>query len=119
MISRLGRTTEVVAKRLYGSGLRIMEAIRLKVKDIDVQMTPLTVHSGEGDKDRAPTFPATPTPLLRNHLAGVRRLHHQDVAQGHKVAVRRAGLTKTISAHTFRHAFVTHLLQRGADIRSI
>jgi integron integrase len=173
VLSRMDGTPQLVAKLLYGSGLRIMEAIRLRVKDIDVQMKQLTVRSGKGDKDRFTTFPATLTPLLQNHLAGVRTLHQQDLAQGHgevylphalerkyphapkewgwqyvfpardlsgdpragvtrrhhvdpsvinkaiKVAVRRAGLTKHISAHTFRHSFATHLLQRGTDIRTI
>jgi site-specific recombinase XerD len=141
VISLMDGTTQVVAKLLYGSGLRIMEAVRLRVKDVDFQMKQLTVRSGKGDKDRLTTFPATLTPLLQNHLAGVKTLHQQDLAQGHgevylphalarkyptaainkaiKVAVRRAGLTKHISAHTFRHSFATHLLQRGTDIRTI
>ena len=166
-------TAQLVAKLLYGSGLRIMEAVRLRVQDIDFPMKQLTVRSGKGDRDRFTTVPVTLTPLLQNHLAGVRTLHQQDLAQGHgevylphalarkyphapkewgwqyvfparalsvdpragvtrrhhvdpsvvnkaiKVAVRRAGLTKHISAHTFRHSFATHLLQRGTDIRSI
>jgi integron integrase len=173
VISLMDGTAQVVAKLLYGSGLRIIEAVRLRVKDIDDPMKPLTVRSGQGDKDRFTTFPATLTPLLQNHLAGVKTLHQQDLAQGHgevylpyalarkhpnaakewgwqdvfparnlavdprsgltrrhhvdpsvihkalKVAVRRAGLTKHISAHPFRHAFATHLLQRGTDIRTI
>ncbi len=166
-------TPQRVAKLLYGSGLRMMEAVRLSVKDLDFSMKPLTVRSGKGAKDRFTTVPATLTPLLHNHLARVTMLHQQDVAQGHgavylphalarksphtatawgwpsvfpardvsvdpragvtrrphvdpsvinkasTVAVRRAGLTKTISAHTCRHAFATHLLQRGTDIRTI
>jgi site-specific recombinase XerD len=83
VLSLMDGTPQLVAKLLYGSGLRIMEAIRLRVKDIDVQMKQLTVRSGKGDKDRFTTFPATLTPLLQNHLAGVRTLHQQDLAQGH------------------------------------
>jgi integron integrase len=173
VISLMDGTAQVVAKLLYGSGLRIMEAVRLRVKDIDYHMKPLTVRSGKGDKDRCTTVPATHTPVLQHHLAGVKTRQQQDSAQGHgevyrphalarksphaakvwgwpyvfpardisvdprsgvtrrhhvdpsvinkaiKMAVRRAGLTKTISAHTFRHAFATHLLQRGTDIRTI
>ncbi len=173
VISLMSGTAQVVAKLLYGSGLRIMEAVRLRVQDIDYQMKQLTVRSGKGDKDRVTTFPTTLEPLIQNHLAGVKTLHQKDSAKGcgevylphalarkypnaakewgwqyifparnlsvdprtgitrrhHvdpsvinkaiKAAVRRAGLTKQISAHTFRHSFATHLLQRGTDIRTI
>ena len=83
IIALLDGTPQLVAKLLYGSGLRIMEAVRLRVKDIDYQMKQLTVRSGKGDKDRFTTFPATLTPLLQNHLARVKTLHQQDLAQGH------------------------------------
>jgi site-specific recombinase XerD len=71
VISLMNGTAQMVAKLLYDSGLRSMEAVRLRVKDIDLQMKQLTVRSGKGDKDRVTTFPATLTPLLQNHLAGV------------------------------------------------
>jgi site-specific recombinase XerD len=83
IISLMDGTAQLVAKLLYGSGLRIMEAVRLRVQDIDFQMKQLTVRSGKGDRDRFTTFPATLTPLLQNHLAGVRTLQQQDLAQGH------------------------------------
>jgi integron integrase len=83
ILSLLDGTAQLVAKLLYGSGLRIMEAVRLRIKDIDFQMKQLTVRSGKGDKDRFTTFPATLTPLLQNHLARVKTLHQQDLAQGH------------------------------------
>jgi integron integrase len=83
VISLLDGTAQLVATLLYGSGVRIMEAVRLRVQDLDFQMTPLTVRSGQGDQDRCTTLPATLTPLLQNHLAGVRTRHQQDWAQGY------------------------------------
>ncbi len=83
ILSLLDGTAQLVVKLLYGSGLRIMEAVRLRVKDIDVQMKQLTVRSGKGDKDRCTTFPATLTPLLQHPLARVKTLHQQDLAQGY------------------------------------
>ena len=73
ILSRLDGTAQLVTTLLYGSGLRIMEAVRLRVKDIDFPMKQLIVRAGKGDKDRCTTFPATLTPLLQHHLAGARR----------------------------------------------
>jgi site-specific recombinase XerD len=83
ILSLLDGTAPLVAKLLYGSGWRIMEAVRLRVRDSDCQMKPLTVRSDKGDKERFTTFPATLTPLLHNHLPGVRTRHQQELAQGH------------------------------------
>jgi integrase len=82
VISLLDGTAPLVATRLYGSGVRSREAVRLRVKDIDDPMKQLTVRSGQGDKDRFTTVPATRTPLLQTHLAGVKTRPQQDLAQG-------------------------------------
>jgi len=71
-ISLLDGTAQLVAKLLYGSGLRTMKAVRIRVKGIDFQMKQLTVRSGKGDNDRFTTFPATLPPVLQNHLAGAK-----------------------------------------------
>jgi site-specific recombinase XerD len=83
VISLMDGTPLLVIKLLYGSGLRIMEAVRVRVKDVDFQMKQLTVRSGKGDKDRFTTFPATLTALLQSHLARVKAVHQQDLAAGH------------------------------------
>ena len=83
VIPLLQGVPQLVVKLLYGSGLRIMEAVRLRVKDVDFQMKQITVRSGKGDKDRVTTFPASMIPLLENHLTKVKVLHSRDLAEGH------------------------------------
>lgn len=73
---------QLIVKMLYGCGLRIMEAIRLRVQDVDDKMKTVIVRSGKGAKDRITTFPESITPLLQNHLAKVQIIHNQDLSQG-------------------------------------
>ncbi|QVL53822.1 MAG: integron integrase [Cyanobium sp. M30B3] len=72
----------LVAGVLYGGGLRLMEALRLRVHDVDFQRRQITVRQGKGGKDRRTMLPATDGEELRLHLEGVRRLHRQDIAEG-------------------------------------
>ena len=173
VISLMEGVPQLIVEMLYGSGLRVLEAVRLRTKDVDFAMKQVTVRSGKGEKDRFTTLSASLIPLLENHLRRVKAIHERDLAAGHgavylpyalerkypnaatewswqyvfparevstdplsgvvrrhhvdpavvnkaiKVAVRGAGLTKVVSAHSFRHSFATHLLQRGTDIRTI
>ncbi len=76
VLSHLKGTEALVAQLLYGSGLRLMEALRLRIKDVDLQQRCITVHSGKGDKDRrrsagrnvlgCPTKPAILSPSNRS-----------------------------------------------------
>ncbi|HEX7785062.1 MAG TPA: integron integrase [Methylomirabilota bacterium] len=158
---------------LYGAGLRLLEALRLRVKDVDFARNQITVRGGKGDRDRATMLPAAVTRHLGKHLETVRDQHEADLRAGAgwvelpwalarkypgagrewgwqwvfpatriylhretgqrrrhhlhesvlqravKAAVRSAGITKRASCHTFRHSFATHLLEDGADIRTV
>jgi integron integrase len=83
LLACLGGRDLLIAGLLYGSGLRLMELARLRVKDIDMDLDTLTVRSGKGDKDRATILPATVKDLLQNHLIEVKKLHESDLAAGH------------------------------------
>jgi integron integrase len=74
---------QLVVKLLYGSGLRIIECLRLRVHDIDFDMKALTVRSGKGDKDRVTTFPPSLQAPLEAHLVHVRIVHEGDLANGY------------------------------------
>ena len=173
VISIMEGVPRLITQLLYGSGLRISEALRLRVHDIDFSYKQISVRSGKGAKDRVTTFPKSIEPLLKDHLNRVKAIHIHDLAAGHgavylpnalarkypnastewewqyvfparnisvdprsggkrrhhvdpsavnkaiKSAVKKIGLAKRVSAHTFRHSFATHLLQRGTDIRTI
>lgn len=173
VISIMEGVPRLITQLLYGSGLRISEALRLRVQDIDFAYKQITVRSGKGGRDRVTTFPKSMEALLKDHLNRVKAIHTHDLAAGHgavylpnalarkypnapiewgwqyvfparnisvdprsgkkrrhhvdpsavnkaiKTAVKKVGIEKRVSAHTFRHSFATHLLQRNIDIRTI
>ena len=173
VLAELEGTPALVSGLLYGSGLRLLEALRLRVHDLDFARGEVLVRHGKGGKDRLTMLPqALHRPLL-SHLEGVRARHEADLASGGgrvllpealgrkypaadrewgwqyvfparspsidprggevrrhhldesavqravKAAVARVGLAKPATCHTFRHAFATHLLECGHDIRTV
>jgi integron integrase len=82
VLSQLHGAHRLVALLLYGAGLRILEALRLRVKDVDFNTNTITIRRGKGAKDRITMLPAIVKSELRRHLATVRRMHHQDLARG-------------------------------------
>ena len=83
VLSRLEGSHGLLARLLYGTGLRIMEGLRLRVKDVDFGRSEILVRDGKGAKDRVTMLPASLAPALREHLERVRRLHLEDLAAGY------------------------------------
>jgi integron integrase len=82
VLARLEGTPHLIASLLYGSGLRLMEALRLRVKDIDFERHELTVRQGKGAKDRVTMLPTSILDWLRAQLEKVRLLHRADLKLG-------------------------------------
>jgi integron integrase len=164
---------QIVANILYGSGLRLSECLRLRVKDIDFEYLTIMVRDGKGSKDRRTIMPKKIIPILKKQLKKVAKIHLKDnqdklegvslpgalrkkfvrasneyiwyylfpsarysrdprtkkfgrhhlnpssVQKAVRTAVKKSGLNKHITPHTFRHSFATHLLEDGYDIRTV
>jgi integron integrase len=82
ILVHLEGTYGMMGRLLYGTGMRLMECIRLRVKDVDFTRGTITVRSGKGDKDRVTILPTTLTEPMRQHLARLRRLYEQDREDG-------------------------------------
>ncbi len=82
VLSNLTGTPSLVGRLLYGSGLRLLEALRLRVKDLDFEERALLVRAGKGAKDRVTMLPDRLIGPLREHLRGVRTVHRRDLPAG-------------------------------------
>ncbi|MDP2137553.1 MAG: integron integrase, partial [Candidatus Didemnitutus sp.] len=173
LFAQMNGTTLMMAELAYGSGLRLMELLRLRIHHLDFDRCRLQVFAGKGDKDRVTVLPERLIPELKTHftrlqelwrsdrdgntpgvwlpegldrkypkagvswewqwvfpsrelgldpVTGIRRRHHVSdnlFQRALKQAATKAGMTKRVTPHVLRHSFATHLLEAGADIRTV
>jgi integron integrase len=83
IVGCMSGTAQLMTKLLYGSGLRLTECVRLRVKDLDIAQRQIIVREGKGEKDRVTMLPESLVIPLDKHLEKVRLIHEQDLANGH------------------------------------
>ncbi|MCZ7604077.1 MAG: integron integrase [Melioribacteraceae bacterium] len=163
----------LIVSLLYGSGLRLSEALNLRIKDLDFELESIMIRESKGEKDRSTVLAQSIIPQLKEKVREVKKLHTIDLRNGNgktllpfalhkkyphasqefgwqyvfpankfiydkerklkyryhihpstvqkeiRKAIKKAGINKPASSHTFRHSFATHLLQSGDDVRKI
>ena len=129
---KIERRDKAMIEILYATGMRISELVNLKITDIDFNRSVLKVF-GKGSKERLVPYGEKAAEALRIYLEDRKKLDSKDVFlsnrgtritrgafwQRIKIYIKRENLKSSISPHTLRHAFATHLLNRGADLRSV
>jgi len=81
LLGLIDKEYSIMARLMYGCGLRLMECLRLRVKDLDLDRGTVTVRSGKGDKDRVTVLPASLASALTEHVRAVRRIFDRDRAE--------------------------------------
>jgi site-specific recombinase XerD len=128
-----GAAPAMAATTAYAAGLRIGETCRLRDEDIDSKRGLIHIRLGKGQKDRYVMLSPTLLSLLRDYWRKVRPQHHwlfpgrkpdthlveNTVRKSLRAAVKAIKLKKRVTTHSLRHAFATHLLELGTDIRVI
>jgi len=122
----------VIFSTMYGTGVRVSEAVHLRATDIDSQRMTIRIEQGKGRKDRYVQLSPKLLELLRSYWRKVRPgewlfpgqvptqpLGREAVADAVAHARERAGLKKRTSPHSLRHAYAVHLLEAGTDLRKI
>jgi integrase/recombinase XerD len=115
---------------IYAAGLRVSEAVALTAKDIDSARMVIVIRQGKGRKDRHALLSEQLLAILGNYWRHIRPRHWlfagpdpsrpittRSVQRACREAVALAGLDKSVTVHTLRHSFATHLLEQGVDIR--
>ena len=82
LLDRVEDTTGLIIRLLYGSGMRVMEGVRLRVKDVDFERAELIVREGKGNKDRVTMLPQSLIEPLQQHLVRVKAMHDKDLQAG-------------------------------------
>jgi len=94
LLAALQGTYQLMGQLLYGTGMRLMECIRLRVKDVDFEQNQIMVRDGKGQKDRVTVLPARVKEALRDHLGRVKLRHEQDLLEGHGQVYLPNGLAR-------------------------
>lgn len=125
------RKHKLIISLSYGAGLRVSEAIKLKVKDIDLGELTIHLKRAKGAKDRITIIPEKLKIDLQNLVAGKRvndyvfestrggKLTARTPQKAFSNALKRAKIKKQATFHSLRHSFATHLLENGVDVRYV
>ena len=130
--NKIENRDKAMIEMLYATGMRISELVNLKITDVDMKRCVVKVF-GKGSKERLVPFGETALDSLRSYLNEREQSSSKEIFlsnrgkkmtrvafwQRVKVYLIRENLKNSISPHTLRHAFATHLLNRGADLRSV
>jgi len=130
--NKIENRDKAMIEMLYATGMRISELVNLKITDVDMKRCVVKVF-GKGSKERLVPFGETALDSLKSYLNNRERSSSKEIFlsnrgkkmtrvafwQRVKVYLIRENLKNSISPHTLRHAFATHLINRGADLRSV